>query len=74
MKEYSTVGGDTFDLVAHRNYGKQEGVVEALMDANPNLLQYRGVFPQGTIMKLPDLPETSLPPSTVRLWEYLETE
>lgn len=55
MKTYTTVQGDCWDLVAFKVYGS-ERCMALLADANPSLLDFL-VFPSGTVINTPDIPE-----------------
>lgn len=55
MKTYTTVQGDCWDLVAFKVYGN-ERYMALLADANPSLLDFL-VFPSGTVINTPDIPE-----------------
>lgn len=55
MKTYTTVQGDCWDLVAFKIYGS-ERYMKILADANPSLLDFL-VFPSGTAINIPDIPE-----------------
>jgi phage tail protein X len=65
---YRTREGDTADLIAWRVYGRQDdGVVEALIDANPGLADYGPVLPEGLAVELPEI-STAPVTASVRLW------
>ena len=55
MKTYTTVQGDCWDLVAFKVYGSEK-YMALLADANPSLLDFL-VFPSGTVINIPDIPE-----------------
>lgn len=55
MKTYTTVQGDCLDLVAFKVYGSEK-YMALLADANPSLLDFL-VFPSGTVINAPDIPE-----------------
>lgn len=57
METYSTVSGDTWDMIAKAVYG-EERYAALLMEANPKLLDYF-VFPEGIILVIPEVPEES---------------
>lgn len=57
MRQYETVSGDTFDVVAHKIWGDAKRAGE-LMRANFAALEYL-VFPAGVILKVPEDGETS---------------
>lgn len=52
MRQYETVSGDTFDVVAHKIWGDAKRAGE-LMQANFVALEYL-VFPAGVILKVPE--------------------
>lgn len=55
MGEYRTVQGDTWDLIAKKQYG-EEKKLDLLMSHNFSLLDYV-VFPAGICMTIPELSE-----------------
>lgn len=65
---YTSLQGDTLDLICWRYYGQQSGAVEAVLDANPGLADLGDVIPLGTPITMPELaaPATELQP--IRLW------
>ena len=50
---YTTVSGDTFDLVAYKSYGNCRRVKE-LMQANSQYLDIL-IFPAGVVLTVPEL-------------------
>jgi len=66
--QYRTREGDMLDFIAWKHYGKQSGVVEEILEANPKLAEYGEQFPAGVIIILPDveLPKTD---TVIRLWD-----
>ena len=52
---YTTIQGDTWDMIAKRVYGS-ESYMSLLMVANPSLLDFF-VFPEGVFMVIPEKPE-----------------
>jgi phage tail protein X len=66
--QYRTKEGDMLDFIAWKHYGKQSGVVEEILEANPKLADYGEQFPAGVIIILPDvvLPKTD---TLIRLWD-----
>lgn len=62
MKEYKTVQGDTWDMIAKTVYGNERHL-DFLMQNNFPLLDYL-IFPAGIVLKTPELknkPDISLP-------------
>ena len=55
MKQYRTVQGDTWDLIAKKQYG-DEKKLDILMMNNFSLLNYV-VFPAGLLVDIPELPD-----------------
>ena len=53
MKQYKTVQGDTWDLIAKKQYG-DEKKLDILMMNNFSLLNYV-VFPSGIAVDIPEL-------------------
>ena len=63
MKTYTTIQGDTWDMIAHKKLGSTDRT-DLLISAN---LEYRGIllFPAGVTLRLPEImekPGTNLPP------------
>ena len=52
-KKYTTVSGDTFDIIAYKLFGNEK-YAELLMEANFPLLDYI-VFPSGIEVSIPDV-------------------
>lgn len=55
MKQYKTVQGDTWDLIAKKQYG-DEKKLDILMMNNFSLLNYV-IFPAGILVDIPELPD-----------------
>jgi len=47
--------GDTVDAICWRHYGRTDGTVEAVLEANAGLADFGAVLPAGTVVFLPDL-------------------
>ena len=54
MNTYTTIQGDTWDLISAKVYGS-ESYTSLLMENNPKLLDYF-VFPAGVVITIPDKP------------------
>ena len=67
MKVYA-MQGDTLDALCARYYGRTEGVVETVLQANPGLSELGVILPHGTAIDLPDV-ETSPRAETLNLWD-----
>ncbi|EBP7622147.1 phage tail protein [Salmonella enterica] len=60
--------GDTLDVICARYYGRTEGVVETVLQANPGLSELGVILPHGTEVDLPDVPSSPVT-ETINLWE-----
>ncbi|HEE4224561.1 TPA: tail protein X [Klebsiella quasipneumoniae subsp. similipneumoniae] len=67
MKAYA-MQGDTLDALCARYYGRTEGVVETVLQANPGLSEQGVILPHGTVIDLPEV-ETSPTAETLNLWD-----
>jgi phage tail protein X len=68
MQIYRTTDGDMLDLIAWAAYGVQSGATEALIEANPHVIDIGLVFPSGIEINLPDLDPQPVAQPT-RLWD-----
>ena len=59
MATYLASDGDILDAVCQEFYGRQAGVVEAMLEANPGLTELGPLLPVGLRIELPDLPAES---------------
>lgn len=58
MKEYRTIQGDTWDLIAKKVYGNEKRL-DILMENNQDILDIL-IFPAGVTLQIPeDLPENA---------------
>lgn len=53
IKEYKTIQGDTWDMIAKNVYGDEKHL-DYLMQNNFTLLEYL-IFPAGIVLKVPEL-------------------
>ena len=67
MKAYA-LQGDTLDAICARYYGRTEGVVETVLEANPGLSELGVILPHGTALELPDVDSAPVT-ETINLWE-----
>ncbi|MFB9149513.1 tail protein X [Roseovarius ramblicola] len=68
MLYYRSRDGDVVDRVVWQHYGRQnDGLVEAVLEANPGLADLGPVLPAGIRIALPDIPEPE-GAASVRLW------
>ena len=56
------------DAICARYYGRTEGVVETVLQANPGLSELGVILPHGTEIDLPDVPSSPVT-NTINLWE-----
>lgn len=47
--------GDTVDSICWRVYGRTDGTVESVLEANAGLAECGVVLPIGTVLELPDI-------------------
>lgn len=67
MKTFA-LQGDTLDAICVRYYGRTEGVVETVLQANPGLSELGVILPHGTAIDLPDVASSPVT-ETINLWE-----
>lgn len=67
MKAYA-LQGDTLDAICVRYYGRTEGVVETVLEANPGLSELGVILPHGTAIELPET-DSAARTETVNLWD-----
>lgn len=65
---YTTQQFDQLDAICHRWYGRTQGTVEAVLDANPNLADMLPILPPGLLISLPDVPTPGRSVSLLRIW------
>ena len=68
MRTMTARDGDVLDQIAREAYGRTDGAVEAILDANPGLAFASARLVAGTVIILPALPATPTRPR-VRLWD-----
>jgi len=68
MTVYRTADGDTLDWICQKHFGREQGAVEAMLEANPGLAARGPVYAAGLEIVLPDMPP---PPQQkmIRLWD-----
>ncbi|AOP41948.1 tail protein X [Edwardsiella piscicida] len=59
---------DTVDALCWRHYGRTQGVIEQVLQANPGLAEYGPFLPHGLQVELPDI-TASTTVQTVQLWD-----
>lgn len=68
MKSIRAIQHDTVDAICWREYGRSSGVVEKVLEANPQLANF--VFiPLGTEVMLPELESPQQTKQTIQLWD-----
>jgi len=63
-----TQQGETVDALCWRHYGRTQGAVEAVLQANPGLARHGLILPQGILVTMPAL-NAPPPQPTVSLWD-----
>ncbi|WP_343675130.1 tail protein X [Paraburkholderia heleia] len=61
--------GDTVDAICGRYYGRTDGTVEAVLEANEGLADLGVVLPFGTLVDLPDLAIVQTTKSLLQLFD-----
>ncbi|HEM8757177.1 TPA: tail protein X [Enterobacter hormaechei] len=67
MKAYA-LQGDTLDAICVRYYGRTEGVVETVLEANPGVSELGVILPHGTVIELPEVSSSAVT-EIINLWE-----
>lgn len=60
--------GETVDALCWRHYGRTQGAVEAVLQANPGLASHGLVLPQGQLVTMPELSAPAAKKLT-QLWD-----
>ncbi len=60
---------DTVDAICWREYGRSSGVVEKVLEANPQLAELGVFLPMGTQVILPDIESPQQTKQTIQLWD-----
>lgn len=61
--------GDTVDLLCWRFYGRINGTVEAVLEANPGLADLGLMLPLGTLVSMPELGEVASTTPLLQLFD-----
>lgn len=70
MKKIVTaLQNDTVDLICWRYYGRTSGVVESVLEANPDLAQQGPILAIGTQVVLPEITTQQQTAQTIQLWD-----
>lgn len=67
MQTYTTVEGDTVDLIAWHKFAQTKAVTELILTMNPGLAARGPVLPKGLVIVLPDAAPKS-EQSFKRIW------
>lgn len=60
--------GEALDALCATYYGRTQGVVEAVLEANPGLASLGAILPHGTVVELPEI-EAAPISETINLWD-----
>lgn len=69
MTVYKTVQGDTWDLIAFRQYGN-EFFTKPLLEANPRYIDMV-IFPSGISLLIPELPSSYAEDANTPPWREI---
>ena len=58
--KYTSKQGDTFDSICWNVFGKVEGVLEKVLELNPQELKEKIEIPEGKEIELPDEPQEEI--------------
>ena len=61
--------GDTVDYLCWQHYGRTEGVVEQVLNANPGLVELGEILPIGTLVEMPVISEKTQQNTMIKLWD-----
>ena len=68
MTLYRTKEYDMLDWICWKHYGFQSGVVEIVLNANPELAEWGNFLPAGLLITLPEIKKAAAKP-TIKLWD-----
>ena len=60
---------DNLDAVCWRYYGRSSGIVEMVLEANPQLATLGTILPHGTQITLPDITTPQNIKQSIQLWD-----
>lgn len=69
MKTVKSIQNDTIDSICWRYYGLSSGVVEMVLQANPQLAELDPILPIATDVVLPDISTPQKTETTINLWD-----
>lgn len=70
MAKYTTKDGDVLDWVCWKWYGTpRQGVIEAVLEANPRLADHGPKFPAGVVIEMPAIQTPAEDKKIIRLWD-----
>lgn len=69
MKEIYAQQYDTIDAICWRHYGRTVGVVERVLEVNPQLAEQGVILDYGTKVFLPDITTPQQTVETIQLWK-----
>lgn len=68
-KTITAIQNDTIDSICWRYYGRSAGVVEKVLEANPQLADIGVILPIGTHVILPNIDTPQQTRQTIQLWD-----
>lgn len=69
MQQVISLQNDSIDSICWRYYGRSLGVVELVLQANPQLAQFDAILPMGTTVNLPHIDSPKQQKNSIQLWE-----
>lgn len=66
---YITNQGDELDAICFGYYGRTQGTVERVLEANRDLADMMPFFDEGIRITLPDIPSPAQVTRAIRLWD-----
>ncbi|MFK7865884.1 MAG: tail protein X [Alphaproteobacteria bacterium] len=68
--KYKTRDKDMLDKICHDYYGTcNQGIMEKVLETNPNLADHGPVFKAGILIELPALARVTSQAQTISLWD-----
>lgn len=68
-KTVKSIQNDSIDSICWRYYGRSSGIVEIVLQANPQLAFFDAILPIATDVLLPDIASPQKTETTINLWD-----
>ncbi len=69
IRTFTTRKGDVLDQIVHSVYGRADGPLETVLEANRGLADFGPILPPGIVIALPEITEPAVSIPLTRLWE-----